>query len=89
MIAPWDCKSSTKTALFFAFFLLVREDPPPVTSPLISAKSFTDIGIPSRNPFLNPTLVLYFDARAESRAVFLKTLENIYSELGSLDILSK
>ena len=71
MIAPWFCKLSTKVALFLAFSLLVRDDPPPVSFPLISAKSFTDIGIPSRTPFLNPTLALFFDSLAEARADFL------------------
>ena len=46
MITPWFCKLSTKVALFLAFSLLVRDDPPPVSFPLISAKSFIDIGIP-------------------------------------------
>ena len=71
MITPWFCKLSTKVALFLAFSLLVRDDPPPVSFPFISAKSFTDIGIPSRIPFLNPTLALFFDSLAEARADFL------------------
>ena len=71
MIAPCPCKLSTKVALFLAFSLLVRDDPPPVSFPFMSAKSFTDIGIPSRAPLLNPTLALFFDSLAEARADFL------------------
>ena len=71
MITPWFCKLSTKVALFLAFSLLVRDDPPPVSFPFISAKSFIDIGIPSRTPLLNPTFALCFDSLAAARANFL------------------
>ena len=73
-----------KTALFFAFFLLVKEDPPRVNSPSISARSFTEIGIPSRTPFLYPILALFFDSLADSRADFFKTEVNTFLDLESL-----